>query len=129
MSPAPAQLGAISGPLTASFSAGHLQSGPRGLSGGAAGAAAEVKVNDEPITNPLITLKLNADDILTMRLPGGGGYHSPYTRDPFAVQHDVEEGFVSSEAAETDYGVVLSGSDRSVDVAATEALRRRLQER
>ena len=127
LSPAPAALGKIEGPLTASFSSGHLKSGPRGLSGGHPGAVAEVKVNDVEVTNSLITLKLNTDDVLTMRLPGGGGYHSPLTRDPSSVRHDVQEGFVSLAAARSMYGVELHGSDHAVDPTATERLRRQLQ--
>jgi N-methylhydantoinase B len=125
-SPAPASLGKIEGPLTASFSTGHLRSGPRGLSGGNSGAAAVVKVNDTAVTNPLVTLKLNTDDILTMRLPGGGGYHSPLTRDPNDVRDDVQEGFVSPAAAKSVYGVALSGPDNAVDSAATKRLRQQV---
>ena len=80
-------------------------------------------MNDDRITNPLITLKLNANDVLTMRLPGGGGYHAPFTRDPNAVRNDVLEGFVSVEAARSAYGVVLRGAESIVDLAATESLR------
>jgi N-methylhydantoinase B/oxoprolinase/acetone carboxylase alpha subunit len=126
-SPVPAALNKIEGPLTASFSSGHLKSGPRGLSGGNAGKAAEVKVNDAVVTSSLVTLKLNADDILTMRLPGGGGYHSPLTRNPNDVRDDVLEGFVSPAAARSVYGVALSGPDNAVDLAATKSLRQQMQ--
>lgn len=126
-SPAPAALGKIEGALTASFSVGHLKSGPRGLSGGHPGAVAKVTVNDSAVTNPLITLKLNTDDTLTMRLPGGGGYHSPLTRDPDSVRYDVQEGFVSPAAARSVYGVALCGPENTVDPAATKLLRRQMQ--
>jgi N-methylhydantoinase B/oxoprolinase/acetone carboxylase alpha subunit len=75
----------------------------------------------------LVTLKLNADDILTMRLPGGGGYHSPLTRNPNDVRDDVLEGFVSPAAARSVYGVALSGPDNAVDLAATKSLRQQMQ--
>jgi len=126
-STAPEALGKIAGPLTASFSTGHLKSGPRGLSGGNSGTSAEVKVNDSVVTNSLITIKLNAGDTLTMRLPGGGGYHSPLTRDPQEVRADVEEGFVSPAAAHSVYGVVLREAENSVDSAATQRLRLQMQ--
>ncbi|HUK58254.1 MAG TPA: hydantoinase B/oxoprolinase family protein [Stellaceae bacterium] len=35
---------------------------------------------------------------------GGGGWGDPAKRDPAAVAHDVEEGYVSPEAAPRDYG-------------------------
>jgi N-methylhydantoinase A len=56
--------------------------------------------------------------------PGGGGWGDPLTRDPAAVLRDVRDGVVSVTAAERDYGVLLTGDTRSVDEAATDALRR-----
>jgi N-methylhydantoinase B len=126
MSPAPSKLGRIEGALTASFSAGHLQSGPPGAHGGRTGARAEVTLNNEPINNPLITLKLNPDDRLTIRLPGGGGYNAPLHRTADAVRKDVIEGLVSPETAKSVYGVVLAGSESVVDTAATAALREKM---
>ena len=38
-------------------------------------------------------------------MPGGGGYGDPSRRDPAAVRRDVEEGFISEEAARTVYGL------------------------
>jgi N-methylhydantoinase B len=38
-------------------------------------------------------------------LPGGGGYGSPFERDPEKVRWDVVEGYITPEAAEKDYGV------------------------
>lgn len=128
ISPAPPQLGRIEGALTASFSAGHLRSGPPGLYGGNSGASAEVAVNGEPITNPLATIKLQPDDRLTMRLPGGGGYQSPLARDPDAVRQDVLDGLVSAQKARSVYGVIFRGPEQTVDVKATAALRRELEE-
>jgi len=62
-----------------------------------------------------------------MRLPGGGGYHSPLTRNPNDVRDDVLEGFVSPAAARSVYGVALSGPDNAVDLAATKSLRLQMQ--
>ena len=71
--------------------------------------------------------------------PGGGGYGDPFERDPERVLDDVVNGYVSVEAAERDYGVVvryLGGADRLVrlpehyiiDWPATKQLRRRHNE-
>jgi N-methylhydantoinase B len=60
---------------------------------------------------------------------GGGGWGSPFARDPGAVLRDVRNGYVSIEGARRDYGVVISGEPESdpeglaLDLAATAALR------
>ena len=40
-----------------------------------------------------------ADTVVTVELPGGGGYGSPAARDPGRVLEDVREGYVSLEQA------------------------------
>lgn len=58
------------------------------------------------------------------RLPfsqGGGGYGSPYERDPAAVLNDVRSGLVSEAAAREQYGVILRAGQ--VDGEATRLLR------
>ncbi|MCC6888494.1 MAG: hydantoinase B/oxoprolinase family protein [Hyphomicrobiales bacterium] len=57
-----------------------------------------------------------------VRTGGGGGWGSPYERDPELVRTDVLEELVSREAAREKYGVVLR-DDLSIDEAATRALR------
>ena len=66
--------------------------------------------------------QLQAGDVIHFVSGGGGGYEPALERDPAAVAADVREGYVSSEAARSDYGVVLA-SDLTVDAAATNALR------
>lgn len=124
VSPAPSRLGLVEGPLTVAYSSGHLRAGPPGLDDGHFGGTGEIDVNGEKLTTSLATIKIAETDRLTLRLPGGGGYHSPLKRDPEAVRKDVLEGFVSAEKAESVYGVVLTG-DSDVDTAATAALRKR----
>jgi N-methylhydantoinase B len=62
---------------------------------------------------------------------GGGGYGDPFERDPDLVVSDVLEGWVSPDAAENTYGVVLRGSlddgSLAADLPATDSLRRRLE--
>jgi N-methylhydantoinase B len=71
-----------------------------------------------------------ADSRATIRTAGGGGWGNPLERDPERVRMDVIEGFVSPEAAHTEYGVVLkagkpgnSKNSLQVDVQATKKLR------
>ncbi len=77
-------------------------------------------------------VSLDAGQRLRIDSPGGGGYGDPFERDPDAVARDVSLGYVSVDAALTDYGVhVLPGDpagddgtlDVAVDVAATDAER------
>lgn len=54
-----------------------------------------------------------------LETPGGGGYGDPLQRDPRAVLNDVLDGYVSREAAEELYGVVLKeaeGGRRKLEV-------------
>jgi N-methylhydantoinase B/oxoprolinase/acetone carboxylase alpha subunit len=126
-SPAPSSLGQLEGPLTIAYSAGRFQSGPEGFNGGHAGAPGLIEINGKAATNSLATIKVSGDDQVTLRLPGGGGFHSPLLRSPDMVRQDVVSGFVSADAAETVYGVVLKGPSLTVDERATAALRASLR--
>lgn len=53
---------------------------------------------------------------------GGGGWGDPFTRDPELVACDVRNELITREAAEKDYGVVLTDS-LAVDASATELAR------
>jgi 5-oxoprolinase (ATP-hydrolysing)/N-methylhydantoinase B len=54
-------------------------------------------------------ITLHAGDQVMILMPGGGGYGDPHARDRARVRRDVEEGFVSPEAAARDYGLVEDG--------------------
>lgn len=54
---------------------------------------------------------------------GGGGWGSPFDRDPEKVAADVKQGFVSVEAAASDYGVVVNPTSFAIDEKATQKLR------
>jgi N-methylhydantoinase B len=60
-------------------------------------------------------------DVIHIHSPGGGGRGSPLDREPDRVLTDVERGYVSLEAAERLYGVVVR--DGKIDVEATKATR------
>jgi N-methylhydantoinase B len=66
--------------------------------------------------------QLQPGDVIHFVSGGGGGYETPLERDPVAVAADIREGYVSREAAASDYGVVVD-DELKVDVAATTALR------
>jgi N-methylhydantoinase B len=56
---------------------------------------------------PKISTLVPADTVVTVELPGGGGYGSPAARDPERVRDDVRAGYVSLERAREDYGVAV----------------------
>lgn len=60
---------------------------------------------------------MNAGDVIVLQSAGGGGYGDPLERDPARVLEDVEEGYVSLDAARGLYGVVIA--DDVVDAQAT----------
>jgi N-methylhydantoinase B len=47
-------------------------------------------------------------DMVRLKTGGGGGYGDPRERDPERVLSDVVEGYISSEQARTDYGVIVN---------------------
>ncbi|MGH8912193.1 MAG: hydantoinase B/oxoprolinase family protein, partial [Acidimicrobiia bacterium] len=63
-------------------------------------------------------------DVISYLADGGGGYGDPFLRDPELVLEDVIDGYVSTEAAATDYGVVVADGGE-IDWPATEQARAR----
>ena len=61
-------------------------------------------------------------DRLIIEMPGGGGYGGAVDRDPESVAVDVKSQLISQEAAESEYGVIVS-ADGVLDDAATAAKR------
>ena len=89
---------------------------PWGLEGGgeAAGNGIAIRHNGEwraDLPNAKVfNVRLERGDAYKMLSGGGGGFGSPFKRDAEAVAFDVREGYVSREAAEKLYGVVLTDS-------------------
>jgi N-methylhydantoinase B len=106
---------------------------PWGLDGGleATGNQIQLRANgvwktDQPNAKLLVT-QLKPGDAYRLRSGGGGGYGSPLARDIAAVRNDVRQGYVSAEAAQNLYGVVVDAETFDIDEAATEALRASMQ--
>ena len=74
---------------------------------------------------------LGVEDGFLVEVGGGGGFWSPLERDPERVLADVRSGYVSLEAAQSDYRVVIHQNGRKfeLDVQATEQLRQSGQSR
>ncbi|MFZ2145305.1 MAG: hydantoinase B/oxoprolinase family protein [Xanthobacteraceae bacterium] len=81
------------------------------------GSAAE-----RPLTSKVAGLRLRQGDLLSVEFAGGGGWGSPYERDPERVHGDIVRNYVSPARAREDYGVVLT-SELAIDAEATARLR------
>lgn len=78
----------------------------QGLAEGQPGAVGEFKVNGEFFPTKKV-LWFEPTVQIDLNTPGGGGYGEALLRDPQAVLQDVIYGYVSIEAAQRDYGVVV----------------------
>ena len=101
---------------------------PWGLQGGGAGAVGGVDLRRadggrDHILKGQVALK--PGDRVIIRSGGGGGFGAPHLREVAGVRADVENGYVSIEAARQDYGVVL-GADLRIDEEETKELRKRM---
>ncbi|MBP0616368.1 hydantoinase B/oxoprolinase family protein [Jiella mangrovi] len=99
---------------------------PWGVLGGKAAGLSDMWINpgrdDARHLGNIDTATLQPGDILSIRSAGGGGRGDPMEREPWRVAGDVARGYVSQEAAQEHYGVVLV--EGIVDEAATQTLRR-----
>ena len=99
-----------------------LKNPPWGIDGGMGGGTGRAVLN--PGTDKEVVLKPLSDgnrlvrgDVLRMETGGGGGYGHPFDRPAARVLEDVLAGYVSRDAAERLYGVVICGN--TVDEIAT----------
>ena len=99
-----------------------------GLFGGRAGGPvravtrnADGEVEVDHGIGGLVTLT-RPDEILEVQLAGGAGYADPLDRAIDEVQRDLDDGYVTLEGAERDYGCAVGPSGR-IDREATAALR------
>tara|TARA_B100001057_G_scaffold388669_1_gene396194 strand:- start:124 stop:1857 length:1734 start_codon:yes stop_codon:yes gene_type:complete len=107
---------------------------PHGLFGGKEGKPSKNILNPgrtERLLPVLMTEveKLNTGDIFRHEMAGGGGYGSPWIRNPEHVLKDVIEEKVSIEAAREDYGVIIIKNNHGleIDKIGTNDFRRSLE--
>jgi N-methylhydantoinase B len=88
--------------------------GAFGLFGGKEGGKGKFILNPgTPDEKPLKSKgldKLKQGDVVSLRLPGAGGYGDPRERDPEAVRRDVRDGKVSREMAVDEYRIKIEES-------------------
>ena len=98
---------------------------PFGLLGGKPGAVGRFMRNpgtnreEQVASKGLDTLEIN--DVISLQLPGAGGYGDPRDRSLDAIDRDLLDEKVSLEQTEENYGVVVDRTLRRVDRAATAA--------
>ena len=71
----------------------------------------------------LANLRLKKGDAFMLRSGGGGGFGDPRLRDAEKVAHDVREGYVSRDMAESLYEVAVNPETGEVDPVRTRLLR------
>jgi N-methylhydantoinase B len=91
---------------------------PWGVQGGKAAKSGQVLIYRNGRAEPELLYKtenrpLGAGDRVRMSTGGGGGYGDPRKRPIELVERDVRRGFVSSESARDDYGVVFGSNGKA----------------
>ena len=102
-----------------------------GVSGGMGGGTSRVVMN--PGTPNEKEIRAFSDDniwkkgdLVRVYTAGGGGWGDPLERGADLVLDDVQDGFVSVEAAQHSYGVVIDPATVIVDQQATETTRKNM---
>lgn len=94
-----------------------------GYAGGLPGGYGGIEASDGTRFETKGAREFSPGTELTLRLPGGGGFFEPLTRDPALVAADVLDGYISLDAAERDYGVIIDRETLTVDEVATRGRR------
>jgi N-methylhydantoinase B len=101
--------------------------GPFGLFGGKEGSKGKFVLNPDTAEEQPLKSKgldvLGNGDVVSLRLPGAGGYGDPLERDLNLLLQDVRDGKVSLESARNDYKVMIDPKTLQVDEEATKKLR------
>ena len=99
---------------------------PAGLYGGREGSKGIFILNpDRPDAVQLKSkgvTQLKQNDLVSLQLPGAGGYGDPRERDRQAILSDVRDGKVSPTQARTDYGLVIDPLTMTIDESAARQL-------
>jgi N-methylhydantoinase B len=89
---------------------------PRGFLGGVDGRLGVDLLDGTRIPGKSVTT-INKGQIVTFETPGGGGMFSPLKRDPKALARDLQDGVVSAQSAQKEYGLSGTQVEALVSVA------------
>lgn len=101
----------VRGEATLNVFGDRTRLGPPGAIGGHAGLPARHTLLtsgeewEPPMGAKVENVQMQPGDSLVIRTPGGGGFGDPRRRDPARVADDIRNGYISKEAAMTEYGV------------------------
>lgn len=95
------------GPITCTIRPDLIRFPAPGLLGGQPGRLGEVFMNGARVER-FPPMEFRPGDVLTIRVPGGGGFGDPRAREPERVRADVAEGIVSARVARETYGVEVT---------------------
>jgi N-methylhydantoinase B len=110
-------------PFTFSPLFDRLHHAAAGYAGGHSGATAAITLSTGDSYTGKGSRELAPDTLITLDLPGGGGFFDPLLRDPALVFADIESGLVSPAHAREAYGVALMPDGTGVDADETARLR------
>jgi N-methylhydantoinase B len=120
----------VLGPARFTTRNGRELTPPAGKEGGLPGRPSTLTLNpgtegEQEITVAAGGVMLQPGDVVRMIQAGGGGFGDPRTRPVEEVLRDVQEGYVSPDAARTYYGVVVTSGSAGweLDEVQTERLR------
>ncbi len=120
----------LTGPVSFARYADRHKFEPAGLFGGRPGTTGAIIRNPGTDSEEQMRSKgldiLTEGDVISLRLPGAGGYGDPNERDFGAIDRDLLDGKVTPEKAAHDYSVVINYSTLAVDRKATLSHRSRL---
>ena len=104
---------------------------PYGVFGGKPGLHGDwhvARADDRPDADVSKSSALvSKSDLLIIRTPAGGGYGDPLERDIEHLQYDLDQGYVSAESAERDYGAVVDRTSGTINAAVTAKKREELK--
>jgi N-methylhydantoinase B len=103
-------------PLTFMIRHERIKYPPRGFLGGTDGRLGVDLLDGQRIPGKSVTT-INKGQIVTFETPGGGGMFSPLERDPKSLATDLQNGVVSAQSAQTEYG--LKGTQLEALVSVT----------
>jgi N-methylhydantoinase B len=112
-------------PMVATVCVEGVRHTARGSSGGRDGGAGHVEVEGDIESGAIADVAVErpvGPGVLRLQRGGGGGYGDPLERDAALVARDVVDGYVSPDAARSEYGVVVDDAG-GLDAVATERLR------
>jgi N-methylhydantoinase B len=111
-------------PITVGVRMDRIHHPALGLFGGKPGGTAAVTVNGKAI-HAKKTITLAQGDVYAASCAGGAGYGDPHERPADLVRRDIKGGYISAEAARSEYGIAIATGERAIDPVATQKLRER----